>query len=216
MISPNSILGWLQEWADVLGVIGSLILSGLLVLLYRRQQQLLKMERRPIIEVGDYNFEDGTAEILLSNYGEGVATDLELVTAVKFEGTETLKPEKASAPFRRSGEDHRRLERSIRPHQELVRFEADPCIGLDWHPMSERRVGDFRTSTRLMEEEDIEEFYFKLFIRYSNQLDETEIESLFSFPREVELNNPLGFYEAYSNGGMLSRDGLEVEFEIAD
>lgn len=51
----------------------------------RQQQTLLELEQQPHIEVGDYKLGKESIDVSLSNYGGGLAKDLELLTAVYFE-----------------------------------------------------------------------------------------------------------------------------------
>ena len=75
---------WLLKWGEVLGVFGSLILSGLLVWLYRQQYELLKIEQTPSLEVSDWEMNEDEITLYLSNFGEGLAKNIRLRTTVEF------------------------------------------------------------------------------------------------------------------------------------
>jgi len=81
---------WLLQWGQILGTIGSLVLSALLVLLYKQQYHLLKIEQTPTIEVSDWEMEGDSVTLYLSNFREGVAKNLRLRTTVEFPTTDKV------------------------------------------------------------------------------------------------------------------------------
>jgi len=85
LLSPYALFfNWLLKWGQVLGALGSLILSGLLVWLYYQQYELLKIEQTPSLEVSDWEMNGDEITLYLSNFGEGLAKNLRLRTTVEF------------------------------------------------------------------------------------------------------------------------------------
>lgn len=80
----NPIFEWLLRWGDVVSGLGLLLFTAFLVILYRQQKTLLsrsyKTTHKAKIEV-DFQYTGGEDELYLdlSNVGNGVATDLDLV-----------------------------------------------------------------------------------------------------------------------------------------
>lgn len=75
---------WLYTWSKVIAGLGSVILTILLVILYKRQQEQLAAQHEAILEVTDVEWHNRDRGIFwVSNFGNGVAKDLFLTTLVK-------------------------------------------------------------------------------------------------------------------------------------
>lgn len=87
---------WLQTWAQPISAIGTVILTVFLVVLYRQQKNLLRdnynANHRAVVEVEDFHVGDEKLHLTLSNVGNGIATNLELVTTTVFEPSSHLSP----------------------------------------------------------------------------------------------------------------------------
>ena len=83
MALVERLLFLLQNWADVISGIGSVLLTFGLVLLYFRQNQIqrtqtriLEQQSKPIIEIGEPAIGEDTLSVTLSNSGSGPANNI--------------------------------------------------------------------------------------------------------------------------------------------
>lgn len=79
MVRPPT---WLLEWSEVLSAVGILLLTFVLVILYKHQKDIQQEEHRGIVDVVDYRFEGDDVYLKLSNYGNSPIESLNLVTLV--------------------------------------------------------------------------------------------------------------------------------------
>lgn len=77
------IFGWTPSQVEALAALISVVLTALIILVYREQVKLKKLEQRPIIAATSYK-EYGTdfIAVKLKNYGQGSATEIEVRTIV--------------------------------------------------------------------------------------------------------------------------------------
>ncbi|WP_115864972.1 hypothetical protein [Halorussus litoreus] len=196
-----------------LELLNIVINSGLtlaLVVLYlkmanvqEKQATLAEIERTPLVEISGYEVEGDDIIVYLSNYGNGTATNLELVTVSHFDAdSELLEAGTSPEPLVRATDDVRHnYERSIRPHDERVKFTASP--GLVTHRDQER--GGFSLSISMLESEGVENVAYQLFVRYSTRTEDRYAIPLFQTPREINVDEDLTFSDAYSiNPGVKS------------
>lgn len=187
--------------------LASLLVNGTLtlalVVLYfkmasvqEKQATLAEIERTPLVEISGYEVEGDTIEMYLSNYGNGTATNLELVTVSDFVAdSELLEPGTSPEPLVRAIDDARHnYEQSIRPHDERVKFTASP--GLVTHRHQER--GGFRSSISMLESEDVEDVAYQLYVRYSTRTGDRYAIPLFQRPREINVGEDVTFRDAYT------------------
>lgn len=73
--------------------------------LYRLQGRQVRLENRPHLVVEEYDEKGNTIEVNLSNLGNGVATDIELKTAIDFEGGGPFAAGSARRRMRKVGEE---------------------------------------------------------------------------------------------------------------
>lgn len=110
---------WLQNWIEIIGTLGSLLLSGLLVLLYRQQRDILneqkeltKATKQAVLRTREFDFVQGSEMekhrfqytgdfepwrvhqdyflIRLSNFGDSPAKDLHFEMRLYFNDSEYL------------------------------------------------------------------------------------------------------------------------------
>lgn len=168
-------------------------LSFLLVLLYfgqyRLQDRQLSLENRPHIELQRYEPEQKEFELWLSNPGNGVAKDIEVVTEINFPETKDIRPATNSYRVRRVDEDgdkKRRVGNSLKAGEHNVRFIGEPHIGLQ---LSERYQGyGLRAGTGFLAREGIEEINVEFLVKGSDLLGNEYRESIFGVPYTVELD----------------------------
>lgn len=195
---------------EALGIIANVGLTLALVVLYykmvrvqNKQANLAEIERTPLIEVSGYEVDDEKIKINLSNYGNGTATNLELVTVSHFEAeSELLEPGSSPEPLTKAVEDPlRNYEQSIRPHDERVEFTTSP--GLTVHRDAER--SGFSMSISMLDEEDVRDVAFQLWVRYSTRTGDRYSIPLMKMPREINPESDRTFNDAFSvEGGVKS------------
>lgn len=97
-----------------------------------RQTTLAELEHQPHLEVEDYRFEGDRVVILLSNYGNGVATNLRLETILNTSGFEHSRPMPAMSNLRRRESDDASLNaRAIGSGEQCIEFEGEAIVGLE-------------------------------------------------------------------------------------
>lgn len=161
-----------------------------------KQATLAEIERTPLVEISGYEVEDNDIVVYLSNYGNGTATNLELVTVSHFEAdSELLEPGASPEPLVRAIDDARHnYEQSIRPHDERVKFTASP--GLVTH--RDQKRGGFGFSISMLESENVDDVAYQLYVRYSTRTGDRYAIPLFQMPREINVAEDVTFGDAYT------------------
>ncbi|WP_336000194.1 hypothetical protein [Halorientalis halophila] len=81
--SDNFLGGWSPSELEALAALLSVVLTTLIVLVYREQVKLKKLEQRPIIAAQAYKKHDvDSIAVQLKNYGHGSATQIQVRTIV--------------------------------------------------------------------------------------------------------------------------------------
>lgn len=196
---------------------GNILVNGLLtislILTYlkmaqtqQKEAKLAELERKPLLEVPDFSINGESIELEVSNYGGGLATDMRLATVVEFEGRGKIQPGIASVPLRRASNSSRpKNSRSIRPHDEGLRFKATPYMSVH----SDNSASGFPLGTSTLVDAEIESFAFQFYVRYTTVTGERYSVPVFSKPRDVNANEPLTLEEAYSVGDLFIRQYTE-------
>lgn len=187
--------------------LANLVINGgltlVLVVLYlkmantqEKQATLAEIERTPLVEISGYEEKEDDIVVYISNYGNGTATNLELVTVSHFDSnSELLEPGTSPEPLVRVVNDvYHNYDQSIRPHDERVEFTASP--GLVTHRDQER--GGFAHSISMLESEDIEDVSFQLYVRYSTRTGKRYTIPLFKRPRKINIDEDVTFGDAYT------------------
>lgn len=161
---------WLQTWAQPLAAFGSIALSAALVILYFQQKQLLKesydANHRAVVEVENYEIVDNCLRLTLSNIGNGVATDLELVTATAFDQSGHLQPGVVTNRVMKAG-DGNRGRQSLKPHEDDVTFESRPSLALTYSNDRTDRVA-IRTGMDELDQAGVELLRVHWYLRYQD------------------------------------------------
>lgn len=76
---------WVLQWNEIVATVGSIILTLFLIILYKRQQEQLAADHKAWLEVSDAEWDGDEATIQLSNFGNGTAANLKLVTLAYIE-----------------------------------------------------------------------------------------------------------------------------------
>ena len=101
-----------------------------------RQTELMNADHRTVLEVEDYRADGEKLILSLSNFGNGVATYLELVILTAFEETEDSEPDITSTGLTRRPEDpaQNRRGKSIKAEKTNISFEARSGMSLRSKP----------------------------------------------------------------------------------
>ena len=119
---------WISQWSEVVSGLGSIVLSLLLVILYKRQQEQLSANNKALLDVSSVEWDRDKATIELSNYGNGVATNLSLLTLAYVDNGGHRRYVAKSNHLKRqdkSGE----WANTIRPEEEDIEFKGKSRIG---------------------------------------------------------------------------------------
>ena len=196
-IDPNR-LG-LESFSIIINSILTLALVGLyyrMAQIQSKQATLAEIERTPLVEISGYEINDDELRVFISNYGNGTATQLELVTVCHFESdSDSLEPSSTPEPMKRATENpHRNYEQSIRPHDERVEFTVTP--GLVVHKDQIR--GGFAQSISMLQEAEINNAHFQLHVRYSTRTGKRYSIPLMRMPRSINVEENLRFSDAFT------------------
>jgi len=167
---------WLLRWGTVIGGLGSVLLSIVLVILYRQQKNLLRDQfianHRAKLEVSSAFPTENQIDINLSNVGNGVATDLEIAILGVYttEGGEL-----------RDGITSNKLDRAYRFESKSGSLEANETdvhyVGRITIPAVQGDGGTgFETGIREMVREDITACCLYLYLLYSDFTNEQRSE----------------------------------------
>lgn len=122
MISDSII--WILNNAAALASLG---LTATLVVLYYQQKEILRVEKLPEIEISSRTLNGNELEVVLSNYGHGLAKSVSFQTVVHAPDTENFEPMLVEARARRvAANSETTLEQSVRPQESQMKFRGTP------------------------------------------------------------------------------------------
>lgn len=183
---------WRQVLNSNQGVV-SAILSSLLVLLYFGQHRLLRrqleLEHKPHVEIQEYETDGRKLIVWLSNFGNGVATNIELEGCIDFNETDNLRSGCASDRFRRVGEEgdyKKRVGNSLRPGEHNIRFVSEPAV--DITPDEPNQGWGLTAATGRLAPDGIEEVTLEFWVTSEDLLGRESRESVFGRPSRVEID----------------------------
>ncbi|SDX74357.1 hypothetical protein SAMN04487946_10281 [Halobellus clavatus] len=106
-----------------------------------QQTELAEVEHQAHIEVEDYEFENDRVIVLLSNYGNGVATDLRLETILTAAESEYVQPHAGESRLRRRDADGNQPYegQALRPGAQRVEFEGEAIVEVETPTPSPKR-----------------------------------------------------------------------------
>ncbi|WP_162562382.1 hypothetical protein [Salinigranum rubrum] len=172
---------------EVTGVLVTLLFYLGLLHLDSQIKNIQELERRSIVELSRYSFDGDSAEIWLSNYGKGSATDLELVFEIASPTALPIHVESCPVPLRRREENQIRRETSIPPESDYVKFRATPALKIEDAVGKVRTYRNWGAAVRPLSEAGIDEIKFTLKVTYRNQLDELDAVFVTGKPRGVSV-----------------------------
>lgn len=212
--SPLAPPQWALQWSEIVVGLGSVVLTILLVVLYKRQQEQLAAQHEAVLEVTGVDWEGDRATVYISNFGNGVAKRLRLTTLVQVDTgdhryytirsnvmertdkkeniPDDIQREEGNTLFERGGRPN-----AIQPEEEDIPFEGKSRVGKpapikfkgDW-------IGrDFSDFIRDMKKEGSTEVKY-LHVIVGNQLsNKTVSEQMYLTTRSV---NPQDFIRKHS------------------
>lgn len=209
----DAVLVWLLN--NFTGL-GSLVLSALLVFLYRQQKEILRVDKLPEIEISSRSFDGDTLEVVISNYGDGLAKNISYHTVVQVPDKDGFKPMFATSSARRMTEESERtLERSLRPHESQVKFEGVPRIKYQLEGRT-RRLADFSTGFAQLNQDDIDSVWFQIYVVAEDQLGGCQMKPLFwpaqnpgDIAKHIDMTDErVDLETGYELGGLTDRDDM--------
>jgi len=179
---------------SVSNVVVTLVFYLGLFWLYFQIKNIQEMERRPLVEPADYSFEGDVADIWLSNYGRGSATDMKLELEIVEPENPPVEIETEPVPLYREGERGVRGETAIPPEKELVKFRTTPALKVENEDGEITTYLNWGAAVKPLHAAGVDEVYFHLRVNYSNQLGEKDSVTLTEKPRGagVEAMSGLG------------------------
>jgi len=169
-------VAWLLNNAATLASLG---LTATLVILYYQQKEILRFERLPEIEISSRSLDGDDLEVVLSNYGHGLAKNVIYHTVLHAPNAEKFEPMLANTRARRVTEDSdTSLEQSIRPQEAQVTFRGTPNLGYQREDET-HRFADFSSGFRHLNLADIDSVWFQIYIVVDDQLGECQMKPLF-------------------------------------
>lgn len=122
------------------------------------EEKMLDNATKPVIEVVNKEFRSNSAEILLTNYGNGVAIRLNLHCLVEAPNVDWFEGVNSSTPLKRKSEENGILEdTSIRPQEEPDSYSAKQITIGRKNATGEEVHSSFETvMSQLFSEEDVE------------------------------------------------------------
>ncbi|WP_433632953.1 hypothetical protein [Halomicrococcus sp. NG-SE-24] len=187
-------------------------LSAFLILLYfaqyrtnREQQQLMEANHKPVVEIEDYTVDEDRLVIELSNFGNGVGRNLELVVLSVFKETDNVAPDISTATLTRQPEDptQHRQGQSIKPGEDRVSFEAQPTLKLNFKEKDglQNSRYSFKSGIPELGRQDVGITYLYFYIRYEDLLGKYYINKVLTLETnpESELND---FAKVYKDAGI--------------
>jgi len=200
-----SITDWLLKWSEPIAGLGSLLLTGALAYLYWQQKRLLsnsfRANHRAIVELESIDISEDELRLDLSNVGNGVATDPELVIIGVYpkEAGEVLDSLVVNQ-LQREARGEPRSAGSLEANESEVPFSTRMAISSIY---DESRMG-FETGLRQLLEEDVAVTRLFLYVRYTDLTDEYRCEYVdgWEFEPTKEMTNA---EEAFERGARTIR-----------
>ena len=206
-------VAWLLNNA---AAIASLGLTATLVFLYYQQKEILRVERLPEIEISSRSLDGDDLEVVLSNYGHGLAKNVSYHTVVHAPNAEKFEPILVNTRTRRVTDDSDiTLEQSVLPHEAHVTFRGTPNMGYQWEDET-HRFADFSSGFRHLNRADIDSVWFQIYIVVDDQLGRCQMKPLFrparnpgDFVKEVDVSDGrIDLKTAYDFGGKYDHEEI--------
>jgi hypothetical protein len=187
----EGVFSWLLRWAEVIGGLGSLALTFLLVILYRQQKNILSRtfsaSNRAIIEIDSAFLSGENFTLLLSNVGNGPGLNPELVIAGIYTDAsgkvyEGVVKNRLSLVDRGASN----TTGSIRPGEQEIKFIGSFSIPT----LFGNHRSEFFAVIRNLKEKDIHVARIHTWVRYSDLTEESHLQ----YVRGWEFNPRVDLY----------------------
>lgn len=198
---------WILNNAAALASVG---LTATLVVLYYQQKEILRVEKLPEIEISSCSLDGDDLEVVLSNYGHGLAKNVSFQTVVHAPDVEGFDPMLVETRARRVTENaETTLEQSVRPQEAQVTFRGTPRLGYQLEDEA-HRFADFSTGFRQLDQGGIDSVWFQIYVVVEDQLRGCQMKPLFwparnpgDIAKEIEVNDErIDLETGYDLGGM--------------
>lgn len=178
---------WLVEWSSLLTGFLTLLLTVALVLLYKQQKDLFAENHRGLIDVVNSEFNGDAANLELTNFGNGVVTDLSLVTLLEFEGKEDK--EFGIVGNRMERQDESAGAYTIQANEVGIPFQANARLA--YNDDGERETRPLSYVLTELSRNDISSVYCQ-FVVTGRDLTGDEVREPVNYPFEVDLTEAEG------------------------
>lgn len=205
LVSVASHTGFeLIELFQIFGTLGSLLLSGLLVLFYSRmseiqatqaetqrqqvdlQKQQQRIEFSSYLEIEDYRVEGDQVYLDVSNLGRGKAQNLGISFDVSKPESLAAETEPIPVDTRFSGEQLNKSKTTIAPGESSVSLTAIPAVELD--KGSHKSAMRFNDLLRDIDEEEVDDYLWAdLFLHYDDFGEDKEPKQINQLPIQAYL-----------------------------
>ncbi len=213
LIEP--IFDWLLRWSEVIGALGSVLLSALLVYFYRQmrnvqktqaeiqgnqtelietQTEISRANHEPLISVSSISFKLGDRITLeIENEGNGIARNLALVSQIETKN-EYYDIQPTVTPLTESSNSLLSLGSNLAAN-DSGEFDSSVVIGLESDYFTDT-LSRFTTATAKLNYTGTQSAIVHLFVRYENILGDTRREPI--EPAPVWITRPLSIESAFS------------------
>ncbi|QKY18640.1 hypothetical protein [Halorubrum sp. CBA1229] len=205
-----------SNFAQIVGGIGSLVLTFGLVFLYKqqtaiqhRQERWMSASHRPELEFTSWVADNNQLSFELSNLGNGVAKNLAVtITVNKYPSSISGSEISAITPLYRKNPFARSLEEQT-SNSEAIEFKSDPIPDFQDELFGEEIQGKFHEVIQHFGENNVESVRFKITIEY--ELIREESEEICVWSGTVDVKDDLYLDAAIKNS---TPDWGEIEIEL--
>lgn len=177
---------WLVEWSSLITGFLIVLLTIALVVLYKQQKDLFAENHRGLIDIVNSDFNGDSVNLELSNFGNGVVTDLSLLTLLDFESEEAT--EFGFVGVRMERQDESAGAYTIQGNEVGVPFQANAKIArLD----DEWESRPFSLFLAELSRQDVSNLYCQ-FVVTGRDLTGDEIREPVDYPFEIDLTQAEG------------------------
>ncbi|WP_139326555.1 hypothetical protein [Natrinema saccharevitans] len=188
---------WLTGWAEVILSSFSVIISYLLYRLYGQQKELLAADHKAIVSGKLQDSDTIESEISLSNYGNGIAKDLKLITY--FTVPEDYKQKYSEVGVYLNQDGLEGVEGSVLQPGEKEEFSCKPKIGV--RETEDSETWDMKwllEAFNEMKQDGIKEVKFCFVVEYQEFTGESQTVIITPFAATIDLQNDR--YSGYPTG----------------
>jgi len=205
------VFDWLLKWGEVISGFGSVLLAAVLAILYKQQKDLLSDQHRAqheaVIEIEEFGPEWENIEMSLSNVGNGVGLDPELVVlGIYTDESGEVSDGIITKPIKRADRRSPVTGGSIKSRESRISYEIEPALP---SLFDGSRTG-FSSAIQELLDEEIAIARLHYFIRYTDLTGRYHIEYAegWEFVPEEEIEYA---HAALNNGNIMVYGEPEVD-----